>query len=585
MLSKIFKNKKISFKLGFLKKAKKGDSSEVSDSPQVSDDLSKSDETKTNEKQKTNNKIDFKSLVERQKQNILQLVKKEEVGKEFNVLVEDIIKERFKLPGGYSDLISNEEKYKEFVLGLGYEYYGTYKELSENYKDTSYQLDEKKLEFCTSKYIIALEEKATRNKVLGIRDVVNLDFEVLSKFFFTKIVVLGEGVLSSVFGEDKEIVFSNNSNDVENDEEIDKYFDKIMGQAILLGASDIHIQKTNRFAALWFRIDGIKVNMGTMPIVIAKTLKRRLVTMADQEDSDFESINGVISYAYGKKNIKFRIGLINSKLNFSLVMRMIGGKGVVSHNLSGLNYPDETIGILKNLNRYANGMILITGQVGSGKTHLMYALLKQLAKQQQFVITIEDPVEYVDDAFFQIDLSEFASASDEFRYGYPEAVVDILRQDSNIILIGETRDPETASQLINASNLGQLVFSTMHTNSAPATVSRMTSSLGINMGDIIDNLRGIVSQRLVRKLCDYCKEDDGLGGYKAVGCDECAQSGFKGRVPIAEVVRFKLGYGGDFENPAEYMTVEKASMAQYNAGFITRDDATAIIKGEEVWYD
>ena len=151
-------------------------------------------------------------------------------------------------------------------------------------------------------YIITLEDKKNKNKVLGIRDVVNLDFEVLSKFYFTKIVILGEGVLSSVFGEDREIIFGNN--DTENDGEINKYFDKIMGQAILLGASDIHIQKTNRYASLWFRIDGIKLDMGTMPIAIAKTLKRRLVTMADQEDSDFESINGVINYEYGKKNMK-----------------------------------------------------------------------------------------------------------------------------------------------------------------------------------------------------------------------------------------------------------------------------------------
>jgi len=266
-------------------------------------------------------------------------------------------------------------------------------------------------------------------------------------------------------------------------------------------------------------------------------------------------------------------------------MRMIGGRGVVSHNLRGLNYPDETVGILENLTKYANGMILITGQVGSGKTHLMYALLQKLAKQKQYVVTIEDPVEYVDESFFQIDLSEFASASEEFKYGYPEAVVDILRQDSNIILIGETREPATASQLVNASNLGQLVFSTMHTNSAPATVARMTSSLGINEGDIVDNLRGIVSQRLVRKLCNFCKVEDDEGGYKKVGCDECNNTGFKDRVPIAEVVRFKIGHGGDFQNPAEYMTVEKASMAQYNAGLITKEDAMAIIRGEEVWYD
>ena len=530
-------------------------------------------------------KIDYMAIFEKQKHKFLEFIgKSEDIDTQLAIIIEDVIKDKFQLKGGYGDLIANEEKYAEFVRTLGYEYYASYSELSKYYQDTSFQLDEKKLELCTSMYIITLEDKKIKNKVLGIRDVVNLDFEVLSKFYFTKIVVLGEGVLSSVFGEDREIIFNSNS-DTENDEEINKYFDKMMGQAILLGASDIHIQKTSRYASLWFRIDGIKVDMGTMPITIAKTLKRRLVTMADQEDSDYESINGVINYEYGKKSIKFRLGLINSKLNFSLVMRMIGGRGVVSHNLRGLNYPQETVDILSNLTKYANGMILITGQVGSGKTHLMYALLQQLAKQQQYVITIEDPVEYVDESFFQIDLSEFASASEEFKYGYPEAVVDILRQDSNIILIGETREPQTAAQLVNASNLGQLVFSTMHTNSAPATVSRMTSSLGINEGDIIDNLRGIVSQRLVRKLCKFCKTEDGEGGFKKVGCDECNHTGFKDRVPIAEVVRFKIGHGGDFENPAEYMTVEKACMAQYHEGFITKDDAMAIIRGEEVWYD
>ncbi|MDY0320730.1 MAG: ATPase, T2SS/T4P/T4SS family [Arcobacteraceae bacterium] len=532
------------------------------------------------------NKDFYTSVVEKQIKIITDTIKKQTENNEFDFIayMEDGIKSKYNLKGGYGDLIANEEAYASFVKSLGYEYYATYSELSKYYQDTSSSLDEKKLEICTSMYIITLEDRQTKNKVLGIRDVVNLDFDVLSKFYFTKIVVLGEGILSSVFGEDREIVFGSQS-DLENDEAINKYFEKMMGQAILLGASDIHIQKTNRSATLWFRIDGIKVEMGTMPIALAKTLKRRLVTMADQEDSDYESINGIVNYDYGKKNIKFRLGLINSKMNFSLVMRMIGGRGVVSHNLRGLNYPDETIQILENLTKYANGMILITGQVGSGKTHLMYALLQKLAKQKQYVVTIEDPVEYVDESFFQIDLSEFASASEEFKYGYPEAVVDILRQDSNIILIGETREPATASQLVNASNLGQLVFSTMHTNSAPATVARMTSSLGINEGDIVDNLRGIVSQRLVRKLCGFCKVEDGEGGYKKVGCEECNHTGFKDRVPIAEVVRFKIGHGGDFQYPAEYMTVEKASMAQYYAGLITKEDAMAIIRGEEVWYD
>jgi len=512
--------------------------------------------------------------------------KKSEMESDKNLIhiIEEHVNNKYSLTGGFADLISNEIKYKEFVEGMGYDYYETYSQLTKKYTDTSYQLNDEKMELCSNHYIITLEDKETKNKVIGIRDVVNIDFEILSKFYFSKIVILGEDVLSSVFGEDQEIVFSSNT-ELDNDDELEKYFDKMMSQAILLGASDIHIQKSTRFATLWFRIDGVKVDMGTMPTVVAKTLKRRLVTMADQEDSDFESINGIINYEYGKKNIKFRLGLINSKLNFSLVLRMIGGKGVISHDLVGLNYPIETVEILDNLNKYANGMILITGQVGSGKTHLMYALLKKLALQKQYIVTIEDPVEYTNEEFFQIDLSEYASASEEFKYGYPEAVVDILRQDSNIILIGETREPQTAMQLVNASNLGQLVFSTMHTNSAQATVARMTTSLGINMGDINDSLRGIVSQRLVRKLCKFCKEPDGQGGYKKIGCHECNNSGFKDRVPIAEVIRFKIGHGGDFNDPAEYMTVERASQLQYEAGNITKEDSLAITRGEELWYD
>ena len=504
--------------------------------------------------------------------------------KELSQVIEDSINNKYDLTGGYTDLIGTEAKYKDFVNSLGYEYYSSYSALVKKYKDTSFQLNNEKLEICSRHYIITLEDIETKNKVLGIRDVVNTNFDILSKFYFSKIVVFGEEVLSTVFGENREIEFAA-KDELDDDSEIDKYFDKMMSQAILLGASDIHIQKTSRFAFLWFRIDGIKVDMGTMPVVIAKTLKRRLVTMADQEDSDFESVNGIINYEYGKRSVKFRLGLINSKMNFSVVLRMIGGKGVISYDLGGLNYPQETVNILDNLNKYANGMILITGQVGSGKTHLMYALLKKLALQKQYIVTIEDPVEYLTDDFFQIDLSEYAGASEEFKYGYPEAVVDILRQDSNIILIGETREPKTATQLVNASNLGQLVFSTMHTNSAEATVSRMVSSLGISMSDITDNLRGIVSQRLVRKLCRYCKQPDGEGGYKKVGCSECNDTGFKDRVPIAEVVRFKVGHGGDFIDPAEYMTVEKASKLQYLAGNITKEDTEAIIKGEELWYD
>lgn len=125
----------------------------------------------------------------------------------------------------------------------------------------------------------------------------------------------------------------------------------------------------------------------------------------------------------------------------------------------------------------------------------------------------------------------------------------------------------------------------MHTNSAHATVSRMTSSLGVSMGDIADELRGIVSQKLVRRLCNHCKISDKEGGFKKVGCSQCNNTGYKNRVPVAEIVRFKLGLGGDFNDVAQYISLADSCMSQYKAGNISKDDMAAIVSGREVWYD
>jgi type II secretory ATPase GspE/PulE/Tfp pilus assembly ATPase PilB-like protein len=499
-------------------------------------------------------------------------------------IINEVINKKYGLKDGYSNLIANEQLYSQFVQSLGYEYYDSYNDLSENYLPIIEKLDEEKLHLCIKNHVLPLEDKRTKNKILAIRDIANTNFKVLNQFYFMKIIILGTNLLSEIFTKINDTSLDE-INTKDDDDYIDEYLNKILSQAILMGASDIHIQKMNQSAFVWFRIDGVKIDIGTMKITTAKILKRKLVTLANQEDSDFDSINGIISYLDGHKEVKFRLGVINSKLNFTVTLRLIGGKMVVSSDLKELNYPSPVVEVLENLIKFDNGMVLITGQVGSGKTHLMYALLKQLAQKRKYIVTIENPVEYVDDAFFQIDLSEHESASLEHQYSYPQAVVDILRQDSNIILIGETREPQTAFQLVNAANLGQLVFSTMHTNSARGTVSRMISSLGIQKGDIVDELRGIVAQKLVRKLCSNCKLSDGEGGYKKNGCEQCNNTGFKNRVPVVEVIRFKLSGGGDFEDPAEYITLEEGTMLQYRAGFVSKEDALSIINGKELWFD
>jgi len=498
-------------------------------------------------------------------------------------LINQTINEKYNLKNGYNDIYFNDTLYKQFILDLGFEYYESLDDLFEQYEDYFENISKEKQELCQEHHIISLEDKKTKEYVIALRDIVSTDIEELKQFYFSKIVVISDDVVEGYFGDTHNELFATNFE--LNEKNIEHFYHQMMSQAIIKGASDIHIQKVNNKVNIWYRIDGIKLDLGTMPVSLAKTLKRKLVTMADQEDSDFNSINGIITYPHGHQNVKFRLGLINSKFNFSIVLRIIGGKVSISEDLTRLNYQQKSIEALEKLIKNDNGMILVTGQVGSGKTQLMYALLKKLALGKQYIVTIENPVEFVDENLFQIDLSEYESANQENKYSYPEAVVDILRQDSNIILIGETREPETAYQLVNASNLGQLVFSTMHTNSAHATVSRMTSSLGIDKGDIVDELRGIVSQKLVRRLCKHCKVKDGNGGYKPQGCNECKGSGYKNRVPVAEIVRFKLGCGGDFDGPAEYISLKDACEMQYFAGNISKSDMDAIVEGREVWYD
>lgn len=497
-------------------------------------------------------------------------------------LIERNLSVKFNLKDGFNTLLSDEKNYMELIKKLGYDYYSDFVKLTDKYTDVTTSLPDSKKEICSNMHVVVLENNITKNKVLGVRDILNLDFDLLSEFYFSKIIVLGEDILSEVFGDKEQLILAGN-NDFESDEEIDKYFKKIMNQAILMGTSDIHIQKSQKDAELWFRIDGLKVEMGKMPIKTSRILKRRLITLADQEDSDFDSVDGIINYEFGKRKIKFRLGMINSKMNFSLVMRIIGGKTEISSDLTSLNYSERMQKAFEHMIRFQNGMVLVTGQVGSGKTQLMYALLKKLAEQGKYVVTIEHPVEYLVDEFFQIDLSEYDSASEEFKYGYPEAIIDILRQDSDIILIGETREEKTANQLVNASNLGQLVFTTMHTNSARATISRLTNSLGVEENDLVDNLRSIVSQKLVRMLCDNCKIEDGQGGFKSCGCEVCKNSGFKGRIPVPEVIIFKMGKGADFEDNYEYITLEESCEIQYKKGFISKEDSIKIVKGEELW--
>ncbi len=480
------------------------------------------------------------------------------------------------------DYLADEEKYKEFAKKYGYTYIESIKELHNNYKNNSSSLPLNKKRLCNEHYMVPLTEIKTNTKVIAIRDIFNIDYGVINNFYFSKIIIFSPVVMEALFGElDEKLSFEEDYG--ENDEAIEEHINNILEQAVLVNASDIHIETNEKMGTVWFRVDGQKKDKGNMPIKIANVIKRKLAIMANKEDSETATINGIIQEEVAKRMCAFRLCIMNSQESFSAVLRVSTGK-VKTKALKELGYGERSQKALQDMTKFYNGLILITGQVGSGKTMLMYTLLDMLNKKGLNIITAEDPVEQQKEEYFQKDLSQFADATEDYKYSFADAIVDMLRQDPDVILIGETREPETARQSIIASNTGHLVFTTMHTNSVEASTPRL-KMLGINEGDITDNLRGVVSQRLVESLCADCKEkdeDDKNGGYKKVGCVSCEGKGYKGRVPITEIAVFKIGFGGDMNNTIDYISLDDSANLQYEAGFITKEDCASIKAGEYI---
>jgi general secretion pathway protein E len=223
-------------------------------------------------------------------------------------------------------------------------------------------------------------------------------------------------------------------------------------------------------------------------------------------------------------------------------MRLLMQSSQIPH-IDELGFDPEFIGDIKKLLRSSHGIILVTGPTGSGKTTSLHSFLREVETPEKNLITVEDPVEYKSETISQIQVHEKVGLT------FASALRSILRQDPDIIMIGEIRDEETASIAVRAALTGHLVFSTLHTNSAAATISRL-ADMGIEPFLISSSLLGILAQRLVRRLCDNCKEEDTIAEefavdydlptdaviYKACGCSHCNYSGYSGRQSIGELL-------------------------------------------------
>src|SRR5690349_20114949 len=318
-------------------------------------------------------------------------------------------------------------------------------------------------------------------------------------------------------------------------------------EAHKLGASDIHLEPLEKSFRVRFRIDGVLQEMQSPPKKLQSAIISRLKIMTGSISIAEKRLpqDGRIQVKMGRKSIDLRVSTIPTNHGESMVMRVLDKTSLLL-GLPELGFLSDDQETFERLLRAPDGVILVTGPTGSGKTSTLYACLHYINKPDRKIITVEEPVEYQMAGINQVQVNS------EIGITFPAALRSILRQAPNIIMIGEIRDLETASIATNASLTGHLVFSTLHTNDAPSAIARLVD-IGVQPFLVASSLHAIMAQRLVRRLCTHCKHPGELSEtemralriepsqvgdtnvMRPVGCELCRQTGYRGRMGIFEI--------------------------------------------------
>lgn len=337
----------------------------------------------------------------------------------------------------------------------------------------------------------------------------------------------------NLFNNAKNSLFNNDTLKIE-ESAIIHFFDQLFMISIDLNSSDIHIETLKNTIIFRFRIDGVliqffKFEYGLYPIV-SSSLK--LFSKLDISQKRIPQ-NGRFSKSLHEKDYDFRVSIMPTIAGESIVIRILDNQKAFL-GLQHIGFSDELYKSLKKNINYSQGMILITGATGSGKTTTMYSILNELDKKKKKIITIEDPIEYNIDGIMQVPIN------DEIGLSYEMVLKNVLRQDPDVIMIGEIRDENALKIAIQAALTGHLVIATLHTNDAIKTINRLLD-LGAKPYLIASVLRLIVSQKLIRVLCKDCKIpiiQNPLTTYKHNGCPKCNFSGYMGRTIVTEHFEF-----------------------------------------------
>ncbi|NDY92781.1 type II secretion system ATPase GspE [Ideonella livida] len=314
-----------------------------------------------------------------------------------------------------------------------------------------------------------------------------------------------------------------------NDAPIIRMLNALLTQAAKDGASDIHIEPYERSSSVRFRVDGTLREVVQPNKALHAALISRLKIMAELDIAEKRlPQDGRISLRIGGKAIDVRVSTLPSAHGERAVLRLLD-KSESKFTLEGLGMSGDVLAEFDRLVRQPHGIVLVTGPTGSGKTTTLYASLGRLDAGTTNILTVEDPVEYELAGIGQTQVNA------KIDLTFAKALRAILRQDPDVIMIGEIRDFETAQIAIQASLTGHLVLATLHTNDAPSAVTRLID-MGVEPFLLSSSLLGVLAQRLVRKLCPHCKTLGADGQWRPVGCPECGHSGYKGRTGVYELM-------------------------------------------------
>jgi len=324
-----------------------------------------------------------------------------------------------------------------------------------------------------------------------------------------------------------------------------KLVNYILYHAVRDGASDIHIEPDEKKSRVRYRVDGRLFEKLTPPIQMHAAMVSRIKIMSGLDISERRlPQDGGIHVLLEGRPIDLRVSTMNEKCGEKAVIRIIDNRNVPS-NLEKLGFGDKMLAQLREVLAQPNGILLVTGPTGSGKSTTLYAALQELSQPDINICTVEDPVE-----FSLSGINQF-QVNDKINFTFATALRSLLRQDPDVVMVGEVRDAETARIAIQAALTGHFVLTSLHTNDAPSSVVRMIN-MGIEPYLIAASLRAVLAQRLVRKLCPLCKEQvdpplnirhivEKAAGpfdclYKAKGCKKCRNTGYLGRIGIYELL-------------------------------------------------